>query len=92
MTAATDFLAAWVLPISIVATFVLTLLFSTKIKDFFNGIPADLRADLSSIESATLAKVKAAQKDVVASVTPPPAPVIKPAVPAAPTGTTGPAA
>jgi len=72
-----DLLASFAFPLSIAATFVVTLVFSTKIKDFFSGIPADLRKDLNSIESATLSKVAAAQKAVVASVVPPPAPVAK---------------
>ena len=95
MTAATSFLTDWALPISVFATFVLTLLFATKIKDFFSGIPSDLRAGLSAAETATIAKVKSAQTAVIASVTPAPTPVIKPAAPAAPlapTGSTGPAA
>lgn len=89
METATEFLAAWVLPISIVATFILTLVFSTKIKDFVQGIPASLRADLNSIEAGAVAKVAAAQKAVVADLVPAPAPVIKPAAPAAPLAPTG---
>ena len=95
MNAAADLLADWMVPILIVASNVLTLLFSTKIKDFLQGIPSDLRSDLSAAETATLSKIKAAQKAVIAEVTPAPAPVVKPAappVPAAPVvvGLTGP--
>lgn len=73
----------WVLPISIVATFVVTLLFSTRIKDLLQGIPGDLRKGLNAAEAATIAKVKAAQTDVIRSVTPEPAPVVKPPAPPA---------
>jgi hypothetical protein len=63
-----------------VVVFVVTLVFSQKIKDWINGIPSDLRAGLSKIESATVSQVKAAQTSVVASLTPAPAAVVKPAV------------
>lgn len=80
----------WSFPIALAATFGVTLLFSTKIKDFFSGIPSDLRAGLKSAEAATVAKVKAAQNTVIASVTPTPTPVLKPAAPAAPVAHEGP--
>jgi hypothetical protein len=80
----------WSFPIALVATFAATLLFSTKIKDFFSGIPSDLRAGLRAAETATVAKVKAAQNTVIASVTPAPTPVLKPAAPAAPVAPEGP--
>lgn len=85
-------LSDWVLPISNVCSVLVSLLFSTKIKDFFSGIPADLRKDLSAIESAALAKVAGAQKSVIAELTPAPAPILKPAAPAAPVAPAAPAA
>jgi hypothetical protein len=84
MSAILSTIGDWVLPISNVATLILSLLFSTKIKDWFSGIPSDLRLGLKAAETATIAKVKAAQNNVIASVTPVPAPVLKPAEPAAP--------
>jgi len=63
-----------------VAIFVATLIFSTKIKDWFRGIPSDLRKGLNSIETAAITQVRTAQTQVVSSLTPPPAPVVKPPV------------
>jgi hypothetical protein len=74
------------------AVFVLTLVFSTKIKDFFSGVPSDLRASLSSIETSVKADVKSYQADLVAKIAPAPKVVVKPAVKAAATGPTGVAA
>lgn len=47
--------------------------FKTKITDFFKGIPASLRTALNNVEADTIAKVKAAQASVVATL-PSPAP------------------
>jgi hypothetical protein len=66
-----------------VATFVATLVFSTKIKDFFAGVPADLRASLNTIETSVKADVKSYQATLVAKIAPTPAPVVKAAAPAA---------
>jgi len=78
--------------VAVAATFVVTLIFGQKIKDFFAGVPADLRADLTSIETSVKADVSSYQKTLVAKIAPAPAVVVKPAVVAAPTGPTGPAA
>ena len=74
------------------AVFVATLVFGQKIKDFFNGIPSDMRKGLTAIEGAAVAQVKTAQAQVVASLTPAPAPVVKPAVPDVPVVPAAPAA
>jgi hypothetical protein len=39
-----------------VLVFALTLTFSTKIKDFFKGIPADVRTGLNTVEADVIAK------------------------------------
>lgn len=76
-----------------VAIFVATLVFSTKIKDFFAGVPSDLRTSLSSIETSVKADVKNYTSSLVAKIAPAPAAVVKPlVVTAAVTGPTGPAA
>lgn len=56
---------AFLTPIVGVAVFAVTLYFATPIKDFFKGIPADLRAQLTSVETAAATAVKAAKADVV---------------------------
>jgi hypothetical protein len=66
--------------VSVTAAFVAGVLFSTKIKDFANGVPSDLRTALGSVESKAKADLKAASADVVAKI----APATKPAVVAAP--------
>jgi len=77
-----------------VAIFVVTLLFSQKIKDFFAGVPSHTRAAIGNIEAALLAKVKSYEDEVVATIIPPPPkppvpvpaapPAAAPAAPAAP--------
>lgn len=59
----TDF---YVLFAAVVGTFVATLGFSQRIKDWFAGVPAHLRSDLSAIEASVVGKVKSAQAHVVA--------------------------
>ena len=54
--------------ISSSASFVLGVIFSTKITDWFKGVPTTLRAALNSVEKDTVVKVKAAQAAVVASL------------------------
>lgn len=66
------------------AVFVATLVFSQKIKDFFTGVPADLRASLASIETSVKADVKNYQASIVSKISPAPAPVLKPAAPVPP--------
>ena len=51
-----------------VAAFVAGVLFSTKIKDWFQGIPSDLRAAFNQVETSTVAEVKVAQTAVVAKL------------------------
>jgi len=46
------------------------VLFSTKIKDWFKGIPSQLRAALNNVEADALAKVRGAQADVLAQIAP----------------------
>lgn len=74
-----------------IAIFVVTLVFSTKIKDFFKGIPSDARADLTSIETNITADVNSYRKALVAKFTPAPAPVVK-AAPVPPVPPVAPAA
>lgn len=67
---------------------------STKIKDWFKGIPADLRTALNGVEKTTIANVKEAQTKVIATLPQPPVKPAAPAVPAAqvvtgPIGVTG---
>lgn len=62
------------------ATFFTTLAFSTKIKDWFTGVPADLRAGLVNVETKLKADVKAYQVAAIAKITP----VVVPVAPAAP--------
>lgn len=63
------------------ATSIVTLVFSQKIKDWVNGVPAELRAGLTSVETKLKADVKAYQTALVAKVTAAPA---APAAPVAP--------
>lgn len=66
------------------ATFAATLIFSQKLKDFFNGVPSHLRSGLSSVEAGIIAQVKTYEADLVGKIIPTPAPVAKPVVPAPP--------
>lgn len=47
------------------------VVFSTKIKDWFKGIPSQLRVAINSVETDSLAKIKAAQAQVLAQIAPP---------------------
>lgn len=67
-----------------VAVFIVTLVFSQKIKDFFSGVPADLRSSLSSIETSVKADVKNYQATLVAKIAPAPIAVAKAAAPVPP--------
>jgi hypothetical protein len=71
--------------------FVAGVVFSTKIKDWVKGVPAELRTALSGAETASLSAIETAQHDVLAKLLPAPAvakvaaaPVAKVAAPAAP--------
>lgn len=55
----------WVLIASAVA-FVCGVLFSQKIKDWFKGIPSDVRAGLTSVEVAVRAKLATSHAAAVA--------------------------
>lgn len=52
------------------ATFVATLVFSQKIKDFVAGVPADLRSNLSALETSVKADVKSYQASLIAKIAP----------------------
>ena len=65
----------------VAVAFVLGVLFSTKIKDWFKGIPSDVRAGLNQVETAVRAKLTVAHAAAVtpaiaAVAAPPAAPVI----------------
>lgn len=66
------------------AVFVATLVFAQPIKDWFRGVPTDLRTGLKNVETSILADVKNYQAGLVAKITPAPAPVPKVEPPAAP--------
>lgn len=68
-----------------------TLVFSTKIKDWFSGVPADLRAGLTAVETKVKADVKAYQADLIAKVTPA-SKVVAPVAPPAPAAPVAPVA
>jgi hypothetical protein len=59
------------------AVFVSTLVFSQKIKDWFHGVPSDLRKGLVQVEGSITSQVKSYQADLVAKIVPPPAVVLK---------------
>lgn len=76
-----------------VVALVLGVVFSTKIKDFFAGVPSDTRSVLSAVENDVKNKLAMAKLDVLARVAPaavkpvvaPPAPVVLvPPAPAVP--------
>src|ERR1017187_3601466 len=66
---------------SVAVAFVLGVLFSTKIKDWVKGIPSDVRAGLTQVETAVQAKLKAAHAAAVAPAIA--AVAVPPAAPAA---------
>lgn len=68
--------------IAAAVAFVFGVLFSQKIKDWFKGIPSDVRTGLNQVETAVRAKLTAAH---TAAVAPAVAAVVVPAV-----GVTGP--
>lgn len=75
------------------AVFVATLVFSQKIKDFFAGVPTELRASLSTLEASVKADVKNYQASLIAKIAPASAKTTAPVppvpnAPAAPTATT----
>lgn len=71
------------------AAFIAGVVFSQKVKDWFKGIPSDLRTTLSGVESNALSAVKAAQNKVLDDISTAlssskPAAPATPAAPAAP--------
>jgi len=62
------------------AIFIATLVFSQKIKDFFAGIPADMRTGMKAAEAKLLADVATYRGSLIAKLAPPATPV----APAAP--------
>jgi hypothetical protein len=50
------------------AIFVAGVVLSTKIKDWFAGVPTSLRAELNTLETSVKGQVKTAQAAVVADV------------------------
>lgn len=72
-------------------TFAATLVFSTKIKDFLAGTPAEARAAATALEAKVKADLAAAKADVLAKYTPS---ALKPvvAVPVAPPAPVAPVA
>lgn len=65
-------------------TFVTGVVFSQKIKDWFKGVPSDVRRALNNVETNALGNVKLASAKVLTQLTSalPPAPAVTP--PAAP--------
>lgn len=55
------------------AAFIAGVVFSQKVKDWFKGIPSELRSALKNVETDTLSKIKAAQATVLAELPKPPA-------------------
>jgi hypothetical protein len=66
-----------------VVCLVLGVAFSTKIKDWFKGIPADVRTALNGVETSALSNVKAAQTHVLSQLATALPPIVKPPVTAA---------
>ena len=54
--------------VAYVAVFVAGVILSQKIKDYFNGIPAHVRADLSAMETTLLGRIRSAQSTAVAGI------------------------
>lgn len=51
--------------VSCAVTFVGTMVFSQKIKDWVRGVPSEVRAKLAAAETAVLAHVKASNAELV---------------------------
>jgi hypothetical protein len=75
-----------------VAVFVVTLVFSQKIKDYFSGVPAELRTGMSSLEAKAKSDLRAAAAGVIAKYTSASAPAPAPVAPVAPAPAAPPAA
>src|ERR1700693_922407 len=64
-----------------VVSLVVGVVFSQRIKDFFTGVPSDVRTALNQVEANVLAHISTIQSTVVANVkgalvTPPPISVV----------------
>lgn len=53
---------------AVAVAFVLGVVFSTKIKDWFKGIPGDVRKGLNDVENAVRAKLAVSHATAVAPV------------------------
>lgn len=53
-----------------VAIFVSTLVFSQKIKDFFNRVPSHIRAGLQTVEANLVSQVRDYESDLIAKLSP----------------------
>lgn len=54
--------------VAVVITFIVTLVFSTKIKDWFTGIDAETRTLLTGVEKTVVSNIHAAKTDAVSKV------------------------
>jgi hypothetical protein len=63
---------------------VVGVVFSQKIKDFFTGVPSELRAAMSAVEAKTKADLQAATGDVLSKLPTGVAKVVAPVAPVAP--------
>lgn len=68
-------------PALMLGSLIVGVLFSTQIKDFFSGVPAEVRTALNGVETATKAQISAAQSGVLATLPKPPAAPAKPDAP-----------
>jgi hypothetical protein len=53
---------------AVVVAFVAGVVLSQKVKDWFAGVPAHVRTDLSAVEATLLGRIKAAQSNVLADL------------------------
>lgn len=51
--------------VCVIVTFVTTLVFSQKIKDWIKGIPSSVRAELQKVESGAMTNLQALQVSAV---------------------------
>ena len=63
---------------------VVGVVFSQKIKDFFTGVPSELRAAMAAVEAKTKADLQAATGDVLSKLPTGVAKVVAPVAPVAP--------
>lgn len=80
---------ALVIIVTLAVVFVTGVVLSQRVKDWFAGVPAHVRADLSAVEASVLGRIKAAQSAVLAELKGKivlPTPVLQTSVTAAVTG------